>query len=71
MDLDTVDDDPRVGDRWRHDVWPPGTPDALVGEVIKADGFVLFIELGGMTRRGGVLRFMTPSRGWRKQPRIV
>ena len=66
MDTNDIDDDPRVGDRWQHKAWPPGTPDAVVGEVFKQDAYVHFVELGGAARQGGMLRFMTPARGWRK-----
>lgn len=54
----------RPGDRWQNARWPPGTPDAVVGEV--AAGCVIWKERGGSTAQAIPAATLTTEAGWRR-----
>lgn len=55
-----------VGSRWQHSNWAPGTPDAIVGEIIIADNYFYWLpdHKGGSQLRGGSPRRMHSNTGW-------
>lgn len=55
-----------IGSHWQHNNWLPGTPDAIVGEILLKENYFYWVpeHMGGSQLRGGSPHRMHQGNGW-------